>query len=460
MNHLAFFSAALCCMTAPICLAANLSPSNYAAEYKNFIAQLDAIQKDNSQDMYPALVTAFLATADERAGEIWMEQAAKDKHPVGLYYSSDLIMNSTVVCHYDTSRATKSYEMMAEAAKSGYIPALINESICLFTGQGVERDQATALRKLTEACKSGDNNARFTWLQMTERLTKLQDLERPEVKAEIERKNDLVILYASSLMTSVEEQLNYLRQAAELKNKDAIYALAQITAKSKPEDSYVLMQEAVRLHHANSIAIIGTLMSQKAEKGSLADIVGLKYNPVEGLAMIKIAAMLNSSLANLQLGEMYHTGSKDIKIDNERAFEHFRKAAYLNNPTASLTFAWMLMEGIGCKADPELGVEVCKRMMNSNLPQARMLLAYAYFKGLGVEEDGLMAADLLQEAAAQKLPQAYIFLAYITQKGCKGLTANKSRAESYVRMAALDMKDNAQKFYDKMLEDGDWIYRN
>lgn len=449
-------------MTAPICLAADISPSNYAAEYKNFIAQLDSIQKSNSQDMYDALVVAFLATGDELSGEAWMEQAAKDKHPVAQHFMSDLTMNSSVVYPYDADRTKKSYEMMVESAKSGYIPALVNESICLFAGQGVERDKASALSKLTEACKSGDNYARLMWLQMAERLSKAEDLERPEVKAEIERKNDLVILYASSLVDNTEDQLKYIRQAAELKNKDAIYGLAQITTKTKPEDSYVLMQEAVRLHHANSIAIIGTLMSQVAEKGSLADIVGLKHNPTEGLAMIKIASMLDSALANLQLGEFYHAGSKDIDIPKnpERAFAHFRKAAYLNNPASALTLSWMLMEGIGCKADPELGVEICKRMLNSNLPQAKMLLAYAYFKGLGVEEDGLMAADLLQDAAAQKMPQAYIFLAFITQKGGKGLTANKSRAESYVRMAALDMQDNAQKFYDKMLADGEWIYRN
>ncbi len=460
MNHTALFPVALCCITAPICFAANSSPDAHAESYKNFVSQLDAIQKANSSDLYPALEVVFNATQDELAGLTWMQKAAKANHPVALSYMANYLVNSAVVDPADPNRAKDQYELTKKAAAAGYIPAIINESICLFTGQGVAKDQAAALRKLMEACKTNDNKARFTWLQMSKRLSTKADLDRPEVQAEIKRGNDLVILFAQTLETDTEAQLSYLRQAAELKNADAIYALAQITSQSKPKDSYVLMQEATRLHHPNATAILGTLMTREPQKGSLSESVDMPYDPEKGLKMIKLASMLDSALACHMLGEAYHVGDKTIKADQERAFAQFRKAAYLNNPASALTLSWMLMEGVGCKADPKLGFELCKRMTQSNLPQAKMLMAYAYYKGLGVEEDGLMASDLLQEAAAQNMPQAYIFLAFITQKGCKGLTANKSQAEAYVRMASLDLKEKANEFYQKMLQDGEWKYRD
>lgn len=460
MNYLALSTASLCCLITPISFAADTDPAKHAESYQQFVAQLDSIQKSNSRDLYPALEIVFNATQDELAGQVWMQKAADANHPVALNYIANYLVNSEVVDSADTNRPKMQYELTKKAAATGYIPAIINESICIFTGRGAARDQSAALRKLMEACKVNDNFARFTWLQMSKRLETKEDLQRSEVQAELKRQNDLVILYAQTLTSDTEQQLAYLRQAAELKNADAIFALSQLVAKSKPVDSLVLLKEAARLHHANSIAIIGTLMTRKPEEVKLPEGVEIEYNPELGFKMIKLASMLDCPMASNMLGELYHAGDKDTAADQNRAFEHFRKAAYLNNPSAALTLSWMLMEGIGCKADPKLGAELCKRLMQSNLPQAKMLMAYAYYKGLGVAEDGVMAVDLLQEAAAQNMPQAYIFLAFITQKGCKGVPANKDQAEAYVRMASLDMKDKAQEFYQKILLEGDWEYRN
>ncbi len=460
MNYLAFSTTVLCCLTAPICFAANSDPANHAESYKQFVTALDAIQKANSRDLAPAMQIVLEATKDELAGRTWMEKASAAKHPVALTYMSNYLVNSAVVDPADPNRAKNQYEMVKQAATSGYIPAIVNESICLFTGQGVARNEATALRKLMEACKTNDNFARFTWLQMSKRLSTAEDLKRPEVQAEIKRNNDLVILFAHTLVKDVEEQLGYLRRAAELKNRDAIFALSQVLSKSKPSDSLVLLQEAARLNHPNATAIIGTVMTRKDDKTPLPAGIDIPRDKEKGLNMIKLASMLDCPLASNMLGELFHVGDNTVPADQQRAYEHFRTAAFLNNPSAALTFSWMLMEGVGCKANPKLGVELCKRMMQSNLAQAKMLMAYAYYKGLGVEEDGLMASDLLMEAAAQQMPQAYVFLAFITQKGCKGLTADKGQAEAYVRMASLDMKDKANEFYQKMLADGEWNYRD
>ncbi len=447
-------------MTAPICFASNSDPANHAESYKKFVTELDTIQKANTRDLAPAMQVVLDATNDELAARSWMEKAAAAKHPVALTYMSNYLVNSAVVDPVDPNRAKNQYEMVKQAATSGYIPAVVNESICLFTGQGTAKNEAAALRKMMTACKDNDNFARFTWLQMSKRLSTKEDLKRPEVQAEINRKNDLVILFANTLASSTEEQLGYLRSAAELKNRDALFALSQVLSKSKPADSLILLQEAARLNHPNATAIIGTVMTRKDDNTPLPEGFDIPRDPAKGLQMIKLASMLDCPLASNMLGELYHAGDNTVPADQKRAYEHFRTAAFLNNPSAALTYSWMLMEGVGCKANPQLGVELCRRMMQSNLAQAKILLAYAYYKALGVKEDGVMAADLLQEAAAQQMPQAYIFLAFITQKGCAGLTADKAQAEAYVRMASLDMKEKAQEFYQKMLESGEWSYRN
>ena len=86
-----------------------------------------------------------------------------------------------------------------------------------------------------------------------------------------------------------------------------------------------------------------------------------------------------------------------------------------------------------------------------------MHLAYAYYKGIGVKADARRAADYLSEAAATGIPGAYVYLAYITARGGEGLHADKEQAQRYVRLAAMDMGEQAQKLYERLMESGEWI---
>ncbi|MBR2313984.1 MAG: hypothetical protein IKA55_03910 [Akkermansia sp.] len=64
------------------------------------------------------------------------------------------------------------------------------------------------------------------------------------------------------------------------------------------------------------------------------------------------------------------------------------------------------------------------------------------------------ACKLLQEAAALGQKRAYVYLAYLTAKGGPNQSPDPKLAERYVRMASLDMKDEAKKLYDKLMTEG------
>ena len=68
--------------------------------------------------------------------------------------------------------------------------------------------------------------------------------------------------------------------------------------------------------------------------------------------------------------------------------------------------------------------------------------------------DTKAALKLLQEAAAIGQKRAYVYMAYLTAKGGSNSPADPKQAERYVRMAALDLKDEAQELYDKLMAEG------
>ena len=45
-------------------------------------------------------------------------------------------------------------------------------------------------------------------------------------------------------------------------------------------------------------------------------------------------------------------------------------------------------------------------------------------------------------------------MAYLTARGGNNVTADPKQAERYVRMAALDLKDEARELYDKLMAEG------
>ncbi len=98
---------------------------------------------------------------------------------------------------------------------------------------------------------------------------------------------------------------------------------------------------------------------------------------------------------------MYVSAYKDYS----RALEF-----YPGNPVVLSAVAQMHLEGLGVKADPELGVAFLKQAAEAHHPPASLRLGVAYLRGIGVEQDVDAARQWLNEAADAGLASAMVFL--------------------------------------------------
>ena len=67
-------------------------------------------------------------------------------------------------------------------------------------------------------------------------------------------------------------------------------------------------------------------------------------------------------------------------------------------------------------------------------------------------QQGMKQSMVATAAMGQK--RAYVYLAYLTAQGGHNQPADPKLAELFVRMAALDMKDEARTLYDKLMAEG------
>lgn len=434
--------------------AADSSPAAHPEAYARFVAQLDKQLQDNSYDFCLALREILEATNDEFAVMSWMERAATEGHPVACQFVGDRRLSRVARNETQSPEVKAAYEMVRKAADAGYDAARINVCMCMKMGIGTAQDEEGADKYMLEACRSGNMLPRYKWLQMTGRLREWSDRERPEVKAEIDRGNHHVIYYLSNVAPSTVEQVTMLRQAAEKGNPEALYALSALSSRNAPKDSYTLLQEAVRLHSADALFALGSAMTDGDPDNPVLKEAGVQHNDAAGRAFIKLSAMMGNPAACFWLGSVNYHGKCGLSVDKERAFRHFDTGALAGNPTCGTAAGLMMLRGLGTPQDTRKGLYYLNVAANAGVPHAVILLAYAQHEGLGLPADTNAAIKLLQEAAALGQKRAYVYMAYLTAKGGHNVTADPRQAERYVRMAALDLKDEARSLYDKLMAEG------
>lgn len=434
--------------------AADSSPDAHPEAYARFITQLDQQLKDNTYDFCNALREILEATNDEFATMSWMEKAAAEGNPVACQFVGDRKLTRVARDKVQSPEIKAAYAMVRKAADAGYDAAKINVCMCMKMGIGTEQDTDAADKYMFEACRSGNMIPRYKWLQMNRRLQSWEDRERPEVQAEINRGNHHVLYFLSRLAPTAADQIGMLRQAAEKGNPEALYALSAISSGKAPKESYTLLKEAVRLHSADALFAMGSAMTDGNPENSILKEAGVEHNDTVGRAFIKLASMMGNASACFWLGSVNFHGKCGIPEDKARAYRHFDNGAIGGNPTCGTAAGIMLLRGLGIPQDTRKGLYYLNVATNAGVPHAVILLAYAQHEGLGLPADTKAACKLLQEAAAMGQKQAYVYLAYLTAKGGLNQPADPKLAERYVRMARLDMKDEAQKLYDKLMAEG------
>lgn len=434
--------------------AADSSPDAHPEAYTRFLGHLDQQLKDNTYDFCLPLREILEATNDEFAVMPWMEKAAAEGNPVACQFVADRKLSRVARSAVQSPEVKAAYEMVRKAADAGYDPAKINVCMCMKMGIGTTQDEEGADAYMFEACRSGNMIPRYKWLQMTGRLRDWADRERPEVKAEIDRGNHHVLYYLANVAPSAVEQVNMLRSAAEKGNPEALYALSALSSRNAPKESYTLLQEAVRLHSADALFALGSAMTDGDPDNPVLREAGVQHNDTAGRAFIKLSAMMGNVSACFWLGSVNYHGKCGFSVDKERAFRHFDHGALTGNATCGTAAGLMLLRGLGTPQDTRKGLYYLNVAANAGVPHAVILLAYAQHEGLGLPADSNAAFKLLQEAAAMGQKRAYVYMAYISAKGGHNMPADPRQAERYVRMAALDLKEEARTLYDKLMTEG------
>ena len=434
--------------------AANTSPDAHPEAYANFIGHLDQLLKDNTYDFFAPLRVILETTNDEFAVMSWMEKAAAEGNPVACQFVGDRRLTRVARDKIQSPEIKEAYALVRKAADAGYDAAKINVCMCMKSGIGTEKNEEEAEKYMFEACRAGNMIPRFKWLQMNGRLKTWDDKQRPEVAAEINRSNHHVLYFLSKLAPNAEEQIGMLRQAAEKGNPEALYELSALSSKQAPKHSYNLLKEAVRLHSADALFAMGSAMTDGNPDDPILKEAGVVHNDVAGRAFIKLASMMGNASACFWLGSVNFHGKCGVPEDKQRAYLHFDNGALAGNPTCGTAAGIMLLRGLGIPQDTRKGLFYLNVAANAGVPHAVIMLAYAQHEGLGVPADTKAACKLLQEAAAMGQKRAYVYLAYLTAKGGANQQPNPKQAERYVRLASLDMKEEARKLYDSLMQEG------
>lgn len=434
------------------------SPAAHPEEYKKFCELLKEAADKNLYDFCPAASVVLGATNDEFALETWMEKASAEGLSPAMQYVADRRMSNIPADKLQTAPVKAAYALARKAADAGYDAAKINVYMCMSMGIGTAKNEKGADNYLMEACKSGTPIPRFKWLQMTGRLADFADRDRPEVKAEIDRRNHHVTYFLATKAPTETEAFEWFKKAADMGNPEAFYTLSAMLSHGEPKKSFDLLSQAVKLHSSEAMCVLGEVLTEG--KGDVLEKTGLKHDDVAGRRLMKLAAMTGNPTACYWLGKAYSKGEFGLKQNAERAYRHFETGAVIGSPACELSQGIMLLRGLGVKKDERKALYHLNMAANAGNPEAVTALAYALYTGTGVPKDTAKAAEILQEAAALQFPRAYIYLAYITAKSSKEGSFEARQADKYLRKAQLDLspedKKKAQEQYDSLMKDG-WV---
>ena len=422
-----------------------------SAQFPAFLQSLEKMVKENSTDYYNAVTCVLEATnGDETAVNPWMHAAAQAGNAAAIRWEISQQLADIEPSQLLSSANKEAYQKLVKIADKGYIPALLDVSACLRMGIGTLKDEAAAQRKLMEACKDGDTKARFQWLLGTNRLSAWEDKDKPEVDSEIKRGNQYVINHLSSLAPNAAQQVEWMKNAAGKGSGDAYLTLSSLASANHPKESITLLKIAVHLHHPEALFVYASVLADNGSPTPFQQQAEITPDAKESLRLMKTAALLGSLRANLALGASYYDGINGVEQDYKKAYFYYNNPTIAGSPAAIASRGLLLLLGTGVQKDTTKGLALLERAAKLYAPAA-VTLAWAHYKGIGVTANAKNAADMLQEVAAAGSPVAYVYLAYIYAKGGVDLPADVSQAKRFVRLASLDMGDQAQKLYDELI---------
>lgn len=145
------------------------------------------------------------------------------------------------------------------------------------------------------------------------------------------------------------------------------------------------------------------------------------------------AAMQNDSIGLNNLGSLYYSGI-GIGRNTAKAAILFEKAANLGNPEAAVNLGFILISGNGVKKNPALAMDYFEKAAKEKNPTAEFMLGYAYYTGKLRPQNFHTAAPLIRDAATAGFDEAQYVVAQMYVNG-QGFPQNYGNAVKNLKLA-------------------------
>lgn len=416
-------------------------------------AALEQIAAAHAEDLYPAVAAVLDAGGTEADFAGLMRAAAKAGAPAAQLWCAHQDLEKLVARGGDAveaDEAVRAAKMLAEAAKKGYVPALMEQSRMAGAGIGRQPSEREGLRLLTEAVKGGSTRARAAYLLVSGRLDD-GDWSAPEVASELEKGNFYLEEIIASLYGANEEKAyEWYVKAAEHGSPRAAYLLSQTFEDRVPEERAVAyLKQAADAHMPEALAAVAML--ELSGDGKVVPV-----NPESGVRHLQESLLLGYQPVAVTLASRYM--NEPDKYSAERIYALYKDAAELGDARAMVARAYCLATGRGCEADAEKGRTALKTLAVSGMPYASMALADLEFNGVGGEPDVRAAVNALGEAASAGLPQCYTLMAALTAIGTEKTPGDARRAESFLKMAEENGETQARENCEALTREKSWHF--
>lgn len=416
-------------------------------------AALEKMAAENADDFYPAVVAALDAGATEENFGQLMREAAKNGAPAAQLWWAHKNLELLVVKGGDAveaDEAVRAAKALSEAAKKGYVPALMEQSRMAGAGIGRQPNEKEALRLLAEACKGGSVRARAAYLLVSGRLN-AGNWTLPEVASELEKKNFYLEEMIASFYGEDETQAReWFERAAAHGSPRAAYVLSQSFENAIPEErAAAYLRQAADAHMPEALAAVAML-----ELGGDGQIVPVDKE--KGMRHLQESLLLGYQPVAVTLASRYM--EEGDAYTPERILALYKNAAELGDGRAMVAYAYCVATGRGCEASAEAGREMLKTLAFNGMPYASMALADLAFNGVGAEPDVRAAVNHLGEAASAGLPQCYTLMAALTAMGTEKTPGDARRAESFLRMAEENNERSPREIYQELLKEKQWHF--
>lgn len=434
-------------------LAATGEDSSASAAETVVNAALEKMATENADDFYPVVAAALDAGATEADFAELMRAAAKNGAPAAQLWWAHQNLERLVVKGGDAveaDEAVRAAKALAEAAKKGYVPALMEQSRMAGSGIGRQPSEKEGLRLLSEACKGGSVRARAAYLLVSGRLD-AGDWSVPEVASELEKQNfyleEIIASYYGGDETRARE---WFERAAAHGSPRAAYVLSQSFENVIPEDrAAAYLRQAAEAHMPEALAAVAVL--ELSGDGLIVPV-----DKVKGLRHLQEALLLGYQPVAVTLASRYM--EEPEKYAPERILALYKNAAELGDGRAMVAYAYCVATGRGCEANAEAGRAMLKSLAFNGMPYASMALADLEFNGVGAEPDVRAAVNALGEAASAGVPQCYTLMAALTALGSEKTPGDARRADSFLRMAEENHESSPRELYQTMLQEKGWHF--